>query len=204
MAFRDFSFADIKDVFKVSIVEAPIEVSRTPLPVDEFFIQFIEHGLGIASANSTEKARSEFVIAPILVQLQRATGSAFRLFSGVEWNHDRIRGLNGYCDFLLTHGENQYLLEPPFAVVVEAKNEVIQSGFGQCMSAMIAAAEANAKAGAVFPIFGVVTYGELWKLLRLENKVMTIDSNSYLVNDLPLLMGVLAGIVRKPTLAAVA
>src|SRR5207244_11277878 len=58
----------------------------------------------------TEKARSEFIIAPVLLELRHSFGGSFGLFSGIEFNVDSARGLNGYCDFILTRLPRQLVL----------------------------------------------------------------------------------------------
>jgi hypothetical protein len=40
----------------------------------------------------------------VLLELRRALNNSFSVFSGLEWEVDRDRGLNGYCDFILTRG----------------------------------------------------------------------------------------------------
>ncbi len=129
-------------------------------PVREEFAAFLRDGVALAVANSTEKAKSEFIIAPVLLELHRALGHRFFLFSGVEWEADAARGLNGYCDFILTRGDSQYVLAAPFVAVVEAKNDLIRTGLGQCIAAMVGAQVCNQQAGqALKRVYGVVSTG---------------------------------------------
>ena len=151
----------------------------------------------LAVANSTEKAKSEFIIAPVLLELRRSLGPLFFLFSGVEWEADASRGLNGYCDFILTRGESQFVLSAPFVAVVEAKNDLIRTGLGQCIAAMYGAQLCNQNSGrAVSPIHGVVSTGSTWKFLRLEGTSLTIDVPEYYIDNLPKVMGILKQIVE--------
>ena len=153
-------------------------------------------GRQVAVANGTEKAKSEFLVAPMLLELRRLSGGAIHVFSGVEWNPDPSRRLNGYCDFLLTRGPSAALrAATPFAAVVEAKNDSIPSGFGQCIAAMVAAGWSNGRAGQPpRPVFGVVTNGTAWQVLRLDEKDLRIDCNQYSIDDLPRVAGVLKAI----------
>src|SRR5207244_6241392 len=96
-------------------------------------------GANLAGAINTEKARSEFAIAPVLFELRRRHHGAFALFSGVELNADPGRGLNGVCDFLISRSPLQHVVGVPILTVVAAKNENLRTGLGQCIAAMVAA-----------------------------------------------------------------
>jgi hypothetical protein len=54
----------------------------------------------LATSISTEKARSEFLIAPILAEARRLLKNRISLFSGNEFNVDSQRGLQGFCDYM--------------------------------------------------------------------------------------------------------
>jgi hypothetical protein len=62
----------------------------------------------ITTAINTEKARSEFLIAPVLAELRRQTKHQISLFSGTEFNVDPERGLSGFCDYLISQSREQY------------------------------------------------------------------------------------------------
>jgi hypothetical protein len=169
-----------------------------PLSVRDEFAEFLREGVVLALAMSTEKAKSEFIIAPVLLELRRILGHRFLIFSGVEWEADASLGLNGFCDFILTKGESQFVLTAPFVAIVEAKNDLIRTGLGQCIASMYGAQLFNQKAGrAIDRIFGVVTIGRLWKFLQLEGSLLTIDVPEYDIDDLTKVMGILKWIVES-------
>ena len=90
----------------------------------------IREGTDLALAINTEKARSEFIIAPLLMELRRSLGGTFGLFSGIEFDVDASRGLNGFCDFILTKWPRQLVLTAPLVMIVEAKNDNLRSRHG--------------------------------------------------------------------------
>lgn len=197
MAFRDFSFPQVQDRLGLRVEDADLFSSVSPFPVREEFAAFVRDGVALALANSTEKAKSEFIIAPVLLELRRMVGPKFALFSGVEWEVDSERGLNGYCDFILAHGPSQHILQAPFVAVVEAKNDLIRTGLGQCIAAMYAAWISNERAGKpVSAVHGVVSTGAAWKFLRMRGEVVTMDLPEYFIDNLPKIMGILKGIVE--------
>jgi hypothetical protein len=196
MAFQQFTFPQVVHDLGLTLRDADLFAAAPPFPVREEFAAFLRDGVALAVANSTEKAKSEFIIAPVLLELRRQVGPHFFLFSGVDWEADASRGLNGYCDFILTKGESQFVLSAPFVAVVEAKNDLIRSGLGQCVAAMYGAQWCNQQAGrAIAPVYGVVSTGSAWKFLQLEDTLLTIDVPEYYIDNLPKVMGILRQVV---------
>ncbi len=199
MAFRDFTFPEVQDLLGLQVEDADLFSTTPPFAVREAIADFLRDGVTLALANSTEKAKSEFIIAPVLLELRRIVGPKFALFSGVEWNADPSRGLNGYCDYIITRGPSQYILRAPFIAIVEAKNDLIRTGLGQCIAAMVAAGWSNEQAGLTEgPVFGVVTTGAAWKFLRLRGSLLTMDVPEYFIDNLPKIMGILREIAMPP------
>jgi hypothetical protein len=197
MPFQQFAFLQVQYDLGLTLHDADLFASAPPFHVHEEFAAFLRDGVTLATANSTEKAKSEFIIAPVLLELRRSLGPRFFLFSGVEWEADASRGLNGYCDFILTRGESQYVLTAPFVAVVEAKNDLIRTGLGQCIAAMYGAQFCNQKSERpVERIHGVVTTGSAWKFLQLQGTSLTIDVPEYYIDNLPKVMGILRQIVE--------
>jgi hypothetical protein len=199
VSFQSFTFPQVQHDLGLTVQDADLFADASPFPVRAEFDAFLRYGATLAVANSTEKAKSEFIIAPILVELRRSLGDTFSLFSGVEWDVDAERGLNGYCDFILAHGKSQHVLSGPFVAISEAKNDLIRTGLGQCIAAMYAAQLSNERAGtALGAVHGVVSTGTTWKFLRLQRETVTIDVPEYYVDNLPKIMGILRQIVQTP------
>ncbi len=198
MAFRDFSFPQVQHDLGLTLQDVDLFASTAPFPVREEFAAAIQYGVVLAVANSTEKAKSEFIIAPVLVELRRSLADRFSLFSGVEWDVDSERGLNGYCDFILAKGQSQYVLSAPFIAIAEAKNDIIRTGLGQCIAAMYAAEFCNQQAQVLIAtVYGVVSTGSAWKFLQLEGNVVSIDRPEYYIDNLPKIMGILRQIAQS-------
>ena len=61
---------------------------------------------------------------------------------------------------------------------------------------MIAAQLFNEREGnEIKPIYGVVTTGELWKFLKLEGKLVSIDLSNYPVGNANKILGILMSTV---------
>jgi len=157
----------------------------------------LTEGATVALGINTEKARSEFIIAPVLLELRRLLGSAVALFSGVELDADPARGLTGVCDFILTKGGSQYVLSAPLVTIVEAKNDNVRNGLGQCIASMYAAELYNQKSAKLVPVvYGVVTTGTAWKFLRLAGTALTLDLKEYYIDNVGKILGVLRHIIE--------
>lgn len=133
------------------------------------------------------------IIAPILLDLRKQLQYKISLFSGVEFNINPLLGLNGVCDFLISGSIKQLFIEFPVAILVEAKKENIATSLGQCVAEMLAAQIFNQRERNENPsILGVVSSGNLWQFLQLEDKLLKIDINEYYLRDLNKILGILA------------
>jgi len=197
VAFCDFAFPQVQERLGVRVEDADLFSASPPMAVREEFAAFLRDGTALALANSTEKAKSEFIIAPVLLELRRSLGAKFGLFSGVEWDFDPALGLDGYCDFILGRGPSQHILQAPYVAIVEAKNDQIRTGLGQCIAAMVAARMSNEQAGLPgTPIHGAVSTGAAWRFLRLRGDIVAMDLPEYFIDNLPKIMGILRAIVE--------
>ena len=192
MAFGDFTFPRVNQDLGLTVEEADLSSGVPGVALREEFAATIAEGAIIALAINTEKARSEFIIAPILLELRRRLGGAFALFSGVELNVEPARGLNGVCDFIFSGSPTQSILTAPLLTVVEAKNDNVRNGLGQCIASMVAAELFNQEAGSpISSVHGLVTTGAAWKFLRLRGTSVTLDLREYYVDDPGKILGVL-------------
>lgn len=124
----------------------------------------------------SEKAKSEFIVKPILAELVRLHKDKITLFSGYTFDVDKAKKLTGRCDFMIANQPHLEEVNAPIFCLVEAKNGLIEDAFGQCAAEMYAARILNEKQGAPTPIvYGCATIGFLWAFLRLETNILTID-----------------------------
>ena len=197
MSFQQFSFPQVVKTLGLTPTDSDLFTPIPPLDLPLEFQARVVEGANLASAINTEKARSEFVVAPILLEFRRLHAGRIGLFSGVELEADPSRGLNGVCDFLITKSPLQHIVSLPIVTVVEAKNENLRTGMGQCIATMVAAQLLNqAEPGGATSIHGAVSSGNLWKFLRLAGTVVTIDLVEYLVDNVGKILGILHHIVE--------
>lgn len=146
--------------------------------------QRIEETLPLVSLSS-EAARREILIAPILLEVARYCQCQLR----IEYPLNVNERLNGNLDYFLR--ANSQLL------VIEAKKDDMTRGFTQLAVELIALSEWEAEQDL---IFGAVTIGELWIFGILDKKQRLIQQNidSFPVpGDIETLVNVLVGILEN-------
>lgn len=197
MAYSDFDLRTARERFGLSLVEdADLFAAAAEVEASDWLRQTLAEWSPAALAMNTEKARSEMIIAPILMDVVRQTGRRVSLFSGVALDVDRDRGLNGACDYLLSRSPERFFLSQPVVAVVEAKREDIVGGLGQCVAAMVGAQVFNARqGGAETTVYGVVTTGNVWRFLKLDGTTVTIDRPEYYLDRVGKILGILAGMM---------
>jgi hypothetical protein len=197
MAFSDFTFPQVQQDLGLTIDEADLYGSIPAVALREDFATTLTEGVTVALAVNTEKAKSEFIIAPVLLEVRRLCRGTVGLFSGVALDVDPAKGLNGICDFLLSKTARQFILSAPVVVVVEAKNDNLRTSLGPCIATTYAAALYNQRAESPLPaVFGVVTTGSAWQFLRLVGTTVTIDLREYYIDNLGKLIGVLTHLIQ--------
>jgi hypothetical protein len=140
MSYSQFTLEAIQEVFGL-LIEAKEALFATVSEVEcsSFLAETLRYNVPLALAIATEKAKSEAIILPILIELRKKFDNQISVFSGQEFNIDPEKGLVGFCDFLISASPAQLTIEVPVIILVEAKNDNLNSGLGQCMAEMVAA-----------------------------------------------------------------
>ena len=178
----DLTFDESRDLF----------ASILPIPPSDYLADVLEDYVPLATAIATEKARSEFLIAPILADVRRQLNNQISLFSGSEFSVEPQQGLQGFCDYVISASKEQLLITAPVLTIVEAKKENIVGGLGQCIASMVAAQLFNQRQNREVPlIYGAVTTGTNWKFLTLQDKTVAIDKIEYYISQVDKILGIL-------------
>ncbi|MBD2015400.1 hypothetical protein H6F96_15665 [Microcoleus sp. FACHB-53] len=194
MAYSDFTtLTKVREAFGLTIEESIDLFTDIPEVLPSSHLQTtLNENVFLATAINTEKSRSELIIAPVLLEVRRIFNFQIGFFSGSEFNVDLQAGLSGYCDYILTASKESYEIRTPIVTLVEAKNESIKSGLGQCIAEMVAAQLFNQRNGeAIASIYGAVTTGTDWKFLKLIDKTVWIDKRDYFINEVSRILGIL-------------
>ncbi|NER93811.1 MAG: hypothetical protein F6J86_08205 [Symploca sp. SIO1B1] len=195
MSYGDFITIDqAVSVLGLTVEDIPHFFSHiAPLEPSQRLKETLDETLDLAANISTEKARSELIITPILLEIRRKFQSKIGYFSGNTFNVDESKGLTGACDFLLSASSNQSLVTAPVLTLVEAKDNALRIGLGQCIAQMVAAQIFNNSKGLKqISVYGAVSTGTNWKFILLENQKVKIDLTEYFITQLNQILGILA------------
>jgi hypothetical protein len=182
MAYTDFSLEKVLKRFALQVEVAPLFEDAPVQPLESGLREQLEEGVPLALRGGSEKARSEFIIAPILLALRRRNRHIM-IYSGMRLDIDPESGLVGECDFLVAEGiALPSLLQPPILAVLEAKKLDIEAGLGQCAAQLVAAQKFNQREGILeHRVYGCVTTGEAWQFMRLMGQRLTLDTARYVI-----------------------
>lgn len=143
----------------------------------------------------SEKAKSEAVVFPILVELRNRNDKYFTIHSGDILNVDEKQELEGECDFILSKDIGTFNINFPIFQLLEAKKNDTEIGVPQCAAQMIGARLFNEKKGIKQEkVYGCVTTGKEWLFLKLEDKIY-IDKKTYNLENIADLLGVFQTII---------
>ena len=193
MPYSKFKLSKAVEDFDLTIIEGPrFFPDIEPVAPTSLLSETLKDTLPWAIAVGSEKARSEGIINPVLLDVKRQLNQKISVFSGEEFNVEPEAELTGYVDFLISKSPEQLFIKAPVIVLVEAKKEDLKPALGQCLAEMIAAQRFNqAKQQPISTIYGTVTSGTVWRFLKLEGQCVSIDLNDYALPPVDQILGFL-------------
>jgi hypothetical protein len=200
MAYTDFkTVGSVKAAFGLTTIEdVQFFPNAAPVEPSQILTAILKENLPLATASGSEKARSELIISPVLVEVRRQLDRKIGLFSGEDFTVDVEAKLSGRCDFLISRSSEQLEIEAPVIVLIEAKQADLKLGLGQCIAEMVAAQRFNQSKEKPLPvIYGCVSSGILWRFLKLEGTVVTIDLTDYAITPIARILGYLIWMADK-------
>ncbi len=182
MAFDNFkSLGEVGLAFNVS-VKIESFVQPIPFPVDENFRNELTFDLRHMNVRMSEASICESLIAPVVKKVWRAYADSLLLWSHIPFGTEEpLLGTPDYC----FSGRSVLGLvndQPPYVLLVEAKKDDFDGGWGQCLAAMLAAQRLNMPANPV--VHGGVSNGYQWEFGRLSGQEFTRDMRSFSLFDL--------------------
>lgn len=182
MAYGDFTLDTLRHEFGITVRDQALFESIGDLVPSAWLRESLDRGA--APAVVSEKARSEFIVAPILIECRERLPPGINIFSGVTLSAEPERGLVGECDFVLARSPSKYALQSPLMLILEAKKHDIDLGLGQCAAQMLAACRYNERDGKRLPyLYGCVTNGNFWHFLRLQATDLQLHPERLAIKD---------------------
>jgi hypothetical protein len=194
MAYSEYTLDRIRQELGIENRRMPILQEFVPLeasPILQLALKEVEE-LPIRS----EKAKSEWIVVPILKELRNRNDKFFTIYSGDNLNADEARGLKGECDFILAKDIGTFDINYPIIQIVEAKKNDVEIGVPQCAAQLIGAKIYNEKKGVYLKkIYGCVTTGNEWLFMKLEEDCVKINTKLYYLNEIDNILGIFQWII---------
>jgi len=179
------SIADVLQEFPLTYKEKNF-IEQIPIETDPYFKNRLDFILAEGVVFNSEYAICESIIQPILVELWRKYADKLLLWSHQPLNYDD--NLSGIPDYIVAQRSTRgkIILEQPYLIIVEAKKDNFEEGWGQCLAELVAAQKINNNQNS--RLFGIVSNGKLWEFGLLQGIDFTKNVKYYVLEDLQALM----------------
>ena len=195
MAFSDYkNLSQTQKEFGITYREERFLFAEPVLP-PQHFLDELTFNRANMDVFTSEASRTELVISPLLREAYKRFYDRYAFWIQKSLNYNEK--LSGISDYLIATKSalGKTVLETPLVVVVVAKKNDFEQGWGQCLAELIAAQKINNEPQQ--PVFGIVTDGELWKFGKLVKAIFTLETTGYTLTDLAELFGTLVYVLES-------
>jgi hypothetical protein len=184
--YRNYSSTELESIFKLKIIAdgdlfGDFKPSNKDYPELQSRVDLMESRISISKDASNEATRGSLLVSHILWEAVADYNLGIFFEPSVEISQEETpdlpHPLNGKYDCGLNL--NQIDFVSPIISVVEVKPTQIAHGLGQCLAEMYATLKKFQQDN----VYGIITDGEVWKFLLLENSVLTIDKKGYYISN---------------------
>ncbi len=196
MAFNDFkTIPEVQEIFRIRHVENDfVKVKETVGFPSEQFLQELEFSREYIDIFASEASRCEAIIYPILREVYKTYADNYALWIKKPISYDET--LNGTPDYLIsTRSElGKRIVGKPLIILVEAKKNDFDHGWGQCLSELVAAQKINDSPDT--PVYGIVSDGTWWQFGHFVGDTFTQNRTSFSVDNLPILFSAVNAVFK--------
>ena len=189
MAFSEFkNISEVQAIYKIRYEESLFIVGKEKMPSISFVEDF-EFNKENIDIFTSEASRSEIIISPLLREMYKKHCEKYSFWIQKGISFDEV--LTGTPDYIFSKKSalGKTVLEVPLVIVVEAKKNDFEQGWGQCLAELVAAQKINGDAER--PVYGIVTDGNLWQFGRLRQEIFTKNTENFTVDHIARLYGAL-------------
>jgi hypothetical protein len=187
MAFTSYkSIADVLRSFPLSYQEEDF-IDVVEFAYDDRFVPRLNTIVRDGVIFNSEYAICENIISPILTEVWLAHSQRLLLWSHQALNYDE--NLSGVPDYIIARrsSRGKVILEQPYLILVEAKKDNFEEGWGQCLAEMLAAQKIDGDESQ--KKFGIVSNGKLWEFGVLKEDIFTKNRKYYGLDNIQDLLG---------------
>jgi len=194
MAFSDFkNIGEVQKKYNIKYKEE-LFIEAQELQPSENFVKDFEFYKENIDVFSSEASRSEVIISPILREVYKKYYKKYSFWIQKSISCDDI--LSGTPDYIFSEKSElgKTILEKPIVIIVEAKRNDFEQGWGQCLAELIASQKINNDSQN--SVYGIVTDGNLWQFGKLEKNYFFKNTENYTIDKLSLLYGALNYVIQ--------
>ena len=182
------NIADVAKEFQIKCRVANV-VEELPFPVPQSFREDLEFILAHGAVYHSEYAICENLIYPILKEVWKTYYDKLAL-----WSHPTLSYDNALCgqpDYVVAKLSplGHLIFDKPYFLVVEAKQDKFEEGWGQCLAELVAVQKINEDWQQA--IIGIVSNGRVWEFGQLKEDEFTRNLTSYTTSNLDQLFAVI-------------
>lgn len=195
MSFSNYkSIGAVAKEFQITYIFTNF-VSELPFSVSNSFQEELELLFTDGVIDNSEDAICENLIYPVLKEVWKTYRKQLTL-----WSHQALsynENLSGQPDYIVTKRSplGTIVFDKPYFLVVEAKQDKFEEGWGQCLAELIAVQKINNDLQQ--KIWGIVSNGKVWQLGQLQGDIFTRNKNFYTIQDLEKLFAVINYIFKQ-------
>lgn len=195
MSFSNYkSIGAVAKEFQIKYVLKNI-VSEVKFTVSKNFQEELDLLFTDGVVDNSEDAICENLIYPVLKEVWKTYRKQLTL-----WSHQALsynENLSGQPDYIITKRSplGTIVFDKPYFLVVEAKQDKFEEGWGQCLAELIAVQKINNDLQQ--RIWGIVSNGKVWQFGQLQGDIFTRNKTFYTIQDLEKLFAVINYIFQE-------
>ena len=199
MAFSDFKkLSEVQEQFRIKYMTSDLFQIEAANPPEQFLQEF-QFTIQNINVFSSEASRCEAIMFPVLREVYKAYADNYALWIREPIIYDEI--LSGTPDYLIaTKSElGMTVVGTPLIILVEAKKNDFEQGWGQCLAELVAAQKINDAPDV--PVYGIVSDGERWQFGKLVDDGFTQNRTTFSIDNLPILFGAINAVFKAASTA---
>jgi hypothetical protein len=193
MSFSDFkTIGEVQKKYSIKYKEENF-ITSSEIALSESFVADLLFYRENMDVFSSEASRCEIIISPILREIYKQCYTKLSFWVQKSIAYDDT--LCGTPDYIFSEKSvlGKTVLEKPIVIVVEAKKNDFEQGWGQCLAELIASQKINGDLEQ--PVYGIVTDGNLWQFGKLEKDCFYKNTEGFMIDKLNSLCGALTYLV---------
>jgi hypothetical protein len=195
MSFSNYrNIGTVVKEFLITYTEADF-IQEIEFNISDYFREDLNLVMREGVVDNSEFAICENLIYPVLKEVWKSYRSDFVLWSHQSLTYDE--NLSEFPEYILAKRSplGKVVFDKPYFLLVEAKQDKFDEGWGQCLAEMVAARNLNGDLP--ITVFGIVSNGDRWQFGKLEADGFTKNTSRYTIQDLDKLFAAVNYVFRE-------